>query len=196
MKNIFHRYNKESLFFCLLLLNLFISPAAIALKSDETATVYIASESAELDRSTGVGIYRHDVKIDQGSTHITGETITTRNDANNKIEEAIIEGGPESLAHYWTLPEEDKPELHAKAKIIQFYPQKQYAILIGNASVTQGNNSIQGQRIEYDIKKQLLKSVNESGNKDSRTTIVIEPGADQTSKIASSKKSDEKGNKS
>lgn len=196
MKKTFHLYHKKTALQSLLLLNLLVSSAAFALKSDDTATVYITAESAELDRSTGVGVYRHDVKIDQGSTHITGETITTRNDANNKIEEAIVEGGPEILAHYWTLPEADKPELHAKAKIIQFYPQKQYAILIGNASITQGNNSIQGQRIEYDIKKQLLKSVNESGSKAARTTIVIEPGADQNSKITSSKKNDEKGNKS
>ena len=165
---------KKRLFLKALLLICF-SSAAFALKSDENVPAYISAESAEMDRSTGEGIYRHEVKIDQGTTHITGEIVTTHNDKNNKIDEAVVNGNASSQAHYWTLPEADKPELHARADVIRFYPQKQLVLLIGNASVAQGNNIIKSPRIEYDIEKQLLKSNQEPGKASARTTIIINP---------------------
>lgn len=159
---------------------------AYALKEDESAPVYVVSKSAELDRSTGRNTFRENVKIDQGSTHITGDSATTQNDETNSVEEAIVIGNDKELAHYWSLTELDKPELHARALTIKFYPQKQYVILIGAASIIQGTDSIKGERLEYDIKKQLLKSAHDPKS-DERTTIILQPKAENKSALADNK---------
>jgi lipopolysaccharide export system protein LptA len=154
-----------------------------ALKEDDSAPVYVVAKSAELDRSTGRNTFRENVKIDQGSTHITGDSATTQNDATNRVEEVIIIGNSKKLAHYWSLPEINKPELHARALIIKFYPEKQYVILLGSASIIQGADSIKGARLEYDIKKQLLKSTHDPKSEE-YTTIILEPKTDNKRGLA------------
>lgn len=161
---------------CILILAAFPAYAEFDVNKDKNEKAYISSDTADLNRTTGVGVYRVDVKIDQGSTHVRGDVVTTYTDANNKLKEAIIVGKEGELASYETLIETGKPVLYAKAKTIKFYPQKNYIILIGNASIIQGTDSIQGDQLEYDIEKQhLIAKGNDSSKGKNRTTIVILP---------------------
>lgn len=155
-----------------------ISGQGFALQADQKEKIYISSDYAEMNRQTGIGIYRSGVEIDMGTTHVTGDILTTHMNKQNKIEVAVVEGNKKQLAHYRTIPEEGKAELHAKSKIIKFYPQRKYVILIGNASITQGHDSITGERLEYDMNKQSLISPKVAGAKKSRTRIVIDPNGD------------------
>jgi lipopolysaccharide export system protein LptA len=145
------------------------------LPSDKTAKAYIAANSAEINKTTGVSIFIGDVKIDHGSTHVTADKVTTYTDQNNHVIKAIAIGLNGNLATYQTLNDPKNPPLIAKAQTIQYFPPQHYVILIGDAVVTQGKDSITGQHLEYDLTKKLLLTKPNIGEKTGRTQIVIQP---------------------
>lgn len=145
------------------------------LPSDKTAKLYITSDSAELNKLTGISIFTGNVKVDHGATHVTADILTTYSDQKNQVIKAVAEGKNGRLATYQTMTDPKKPPLNAKALIIQYFPQRHYVILIGQAYAVQGTDSIQGPRLEYDLTNQLLITKNVPGTSGGRTEIVIQP---------------------
>lgn len=148
--------------------------SSYALPSDNEKPMQIAANSAEMNRETGTAVYQDNVEIDQGTTHIRGNKLTTYNNNHNKLERAVVEGNTNELAHYRTLTDINKPELKADAVKITFYAIKRYVILEGKARINQGKDIITGERLEYDLTKRQLKAPQQTKTH-SRTTIIIEP---------------------
>lgn len=151
-----------------------LSTIAFGLQSDSEKPMQIVADSWDMNRSSGVSVYRTNVEIDQGTTHIRGDTLTTYNDEHNKLAKAVIKGKGSELAHYRTLSEENKPELFADAMTITFYSQKRYVVLQGQAKIQQGDDVITGERLEYDLNSKQLKAPAQEGEHP-RATIVIKP---------------------
>ena len=147
---------------------------AYALDSDQQQQLLISANTADLNSQSGIGVYTGNVIIDQGTTHIRGDKVTSYSE-NNKIVKVIVEGNKQQQARYETSLDPNKPPLIATANTIQFFPPKNYAILLGNAYVQQGENSIAGEHLEYDVTNKILKSLNASNDKSVRTRIVIDP---------------------
>ncbi len=139
-----------------------------SLPNDTTQTMHITANSTTFDLKKGFDTYEGDVKINQGTTRLTADRLTTQKN-NHKMEEAIAYGDP---AHYWTLPKTGDKEFHAQASIIKFYPLKSLVMLEGNVVITQGENSFHGPMIIYNIKNQIVSA---PANPKGRATIVIEP---------------------
>jgi lipopolysaccharide export system protein LptA len=150
---------------CILPLN------AFALQNDAKETVHITASSATYNYKTGVDVYEGNVKVDQGTTHITADRLVTKKNSEHKIAEAIAYGNRRS-AHFWTLPNQDEPEIHAHAKIIKFYPIKSDAMLEKNVLVTQGSNSFTGEIVQYNNSEQTITV---PASKNSHAVIVYNP---------------------
>lgn len=58
----------------------------MALPSDREQPIRVQADSAELDDKQGVAVYRGDVVVTQGSTKLTGNTVTLKQDKNGDIE--------------------------------------------------------------------------------------------------------------
>lgn len=144
---------------------------ALALPTDDTKVMQIVADSSQLNYKSRNNIYEGNVKVDQGSTHLLADRVTTQNNEHHKLSEAIAYG-TKQLAHYWTIPRENDPELHAYAKVIKFYPLKSQVVLEGDVVVTQGENSFHGPSIIYNIKDQTVIS---PPTIQGRSTIIIEP---------------------
>lgn len=157
-------------FFCLLWL-LALSCSAAALPEDAQQIMSIVADASVFNYKTGTHTYEGNVKIDQGTTHIIADRVITHNNSKHKIAEAIAYGLTH-LAEYTTLPKVDDPILHAKARVIKFYPYKSLAILENEVTVTQGNNSFAGPLIIYNMKDQIVTA---PASKTGRATVVIEP---------------------
>jgi lipopolysaccharide export system protein LptA len=167
----------------LLILVLLVSGIAQAeIASDKTAKLYITSQTAELNKATGISVFIGDVKVDHGSTHVTADKLTTYSDENNRMTKAIALGNTSKMATYESITDTNKPPLFATAEKIEYFPQKKYVILIGNAHVTQGKNSIAGPQLEYDLEKQLLITKTDQAKAHARTEIIIQPNEVGTSK--------------
>jgi lipopolysaccharide export system protein LptA len=142
-----------------------------AMPDDSQQTVHIIADTSEFNYKTGVDIYEGNVKIDQGSTHVTADRIITQKNAQHKIVKAVA-FGIKKLAEYSTIPKKDDLEFHAKGKIITFYPLKSLISLEGDVTVTQGKNSFQGPVISYNMKDQIVTA---PASNIGHATIVIEP---------------------
>lgn len=150
---------------------LFIATQTLALESDKNEKVNIVADSGVYNYKTGIDTFEGHVKIDQGTTHITADKLITKRNQKHKIEEAIAYGLNE-LAHYWTLPNETDPEVHAKAKIIKFYPIASKVTLEHSVFITQGENSFKGELIHYNKNDQTI-TVPATPN--ARAVIVYNP---------------------
>ena len=165
---------------CCLLLLLF-SQATFALSTDKFQDIEIESDSAEMDDIKGVTIYRGNVIVVQGSIRMTGDKMTVYFDDNGDMELVIMVGRP---ATYRQLPDGSKIYDEAEALQMEYYPLKDYVILIDEALVTQEGLRFSGNRIEYDtvlsqVKAKGKTSTSKSPDKpaskkdDSRVKITI-----------------------
>ncbi|WP_019217309.1 lipopolysaccharide transport periplasmic protein LptA [Legionella tunisiensis] len=165
---------KSGLLKCFVLLILILaSNLSLAMPDDREKLVELSADSADLNQQTHRGEYVGEVQFDQGTTHLRAAKAITEGDKYNKLIFAVAEGNDKGQAHYWTQTAIDKPLLHAYADIIRYYPNRHLIELIGNARVSQGDNSFAAPKISYDTLKQHV--VSKSDGK-TRTTIIIHPG--------------------
>ena len=148
----------------------------MALPEDSQAVIHVQAGWAELSQQTHLGTYKGGIAIDQGSTHIRATSASTQGNASNQLVKAMIKGDPHNQAHYWALPAQDKPIVHAYADTIVYYPLTQDIELIGHARVEQGKHSFTAAVINYNIKTQHVGTNPMAGE---QTTFIIQP--DKTS---------------
>lgn len=145
---------------------------AHALPDNKTQPIHVQAGSAELTQKEGKTVYRGGVQFDQGNSHLRAAEATTLHNQQNELINAVAKGNHEEQAYFWTIVEEGKPEMHARADVIEFLPKERKILLIGNAEVTQGNDRFSAPRIEYDIAKRHVLSKSDSKTK-GKTTIFI-----------------------
>lgn len=155
-----------------LFITIFISSLSVALNTDRHEILHAKSNSATLDHNTRISTYRGNVIVDQGTTHLTGDTLTVHTNEKNQVTDVITLGTAKKLATYRTIPELGKKEFYAEAETIQYYPQQNKVLFIGKAKATQDQHIFTGPRIEYDTVQQIVTS---PASKEGRTTIVLQP---------------------
>lgn len=134
--------------------------------------IHIISDSSTYNYKTGSTFYEGSVKVVQGTTTLTADRVVTTTNKQNKIEE-VIAYGVNHLADYSTIIKKGSSLIHARAKIMRFYPIKSTLMLEGEVTVTQGENSFQGPLVIYNIKDQTITA---PASKTGRSTILIGPG--------------------
>lgn len=142
-----------------------------ALEEDSKEKMIIISDKSTYNYKNGTKIFEGHVKVDQGTTHLIADKLITKNNNENKLQEAIAYGLQDN-AHYWTLPKVGDPEIHADAKVIKVYPIDSHVVLEKDVIVTQGENSFKGQLIIYNRNDQTI-TVPES--KEGRAVVVYNP---------------------
>ena len=154
----------------LVLLMVFTSSSIYGLASDKEQRVILEhADSTHLNLKTGVSTYKGQVVLTQGTTILRGDKILTFTNKNNQLEKAIILGNP---ASYRTLIKPDNPEFIAVSNTINYYPQKGWIELIGNAKATQGEDSFAAPQINYDMTQGVIIT---PSSKAGRTQIIIQP---------------------
>lgn len=132
--------------------SLMYSQMALALDSDRGQMLEIQADTAELDENKGTAIYRGSVELSQGSLLIKAHTLTIYN-SEAGVSKVVAEGEP---AKYSQVIEENKDPVHAHAMEITYFPADEKLVLSKNAKLIQGGSLFEGNKIDYDIQKQLL----------------------------------------
>ena len=178
--------------FLIILLSCALVNNAFALSTDKQQDMEVEADSAELDDIKGISIYRGNVIVTQGSMRITGHTLTVHFDDNGDMELAIMNGNP---ATYRQLPDNSEKYDEAEALQMEYYPLKDFVILIDKAWVRKPDGStMTGKRIEYDTVLSQVKATgstqtvksNENNNatkKDGRVKITIKKKKDDCKEI-------------
>jgi lipopolysaccharide export system protein LptA len=154
----------------LLFISSIISIVTFALPDDSKQPMYIVADSTLFNYKTGQDIYIGNVKVDQGTSHLTADRLVTQKNKQHKMISAIAYG-INTIATFTTIPKEGDLVMTAIAKKISFYPPTSTVILEDEVTVTQGENNFHGQHIVYNMKDQIVEA---PASKNGRATIVIE----------------------
>ncbi|WP_174224086.1 lipopolysaccharide transport periplasmic protein LptA [Legionella beliardensis] len=147
-----------------------------ALDTDKNVTAQLAADTADLNQQAHQGTYIGNVQFDQGTTHLRATKAITKVNQHNKLTFAQALGTDKEPAHFWTQTDANKPPLHAYALKINYYPERHLIVLIGNARIEQGEDSLSAPKITYNTEK---KHVISQGDNKMRTTIIFHQGQGQ-----------------
>lgn len=147
---------------CLMILCWFTSALGAPVPTQFSADAMQCSKKA----ADYVCVYSGNAEFVQGDGKLTAPKITTYQNVKHELYQVIAEGRP---ARYYA--KDKKKTVNAKAKIIKFYPLKNFIILINQAEIIENKTKFSGQYIEYDLTKKTIVS---RPNDEIKTTIVIQ----------------------
>jgi len=153
-----------------LFLFLFLTPPLFSLPSDDNQLIYVSSDSFNMNYPKGLATYQGHVIVDQGSRHLTANTlIIHRNNLTKQIDKLTAYGAP---AVFKTLPEINGTWVHGHGDIIYFYPMTHELELIHHAYLTQNGNDFYGEKVTYNTLTQIVTSPD---SKTGQSLMILQP---------------------
>lgn len=166
---------KRTNFFAVVLM--LLSGSALALSTDSEQPIYIDSDSQNLDMRTNTVVFTGNVYLRQGSIRLHADKVVVTRPSGKEGAE-IIDAYGKPATFEQTM--DDGKKINGEAFDLRYETAKSFLTMKRNAVLTQqGGNQVEGQKITYNIDKQLL--VAESDNS-SRVTTVLQPQTKQDDK--------------
>lgn len=141
-----------------------------ALPEDRNQAIEIEAREALRDESKGLTVYEGNVSIIQGSIRINADRVSVYSDGS-KVSRIVCDGRP---ASYQQQQKADAVPVIARANTITYDLAGDIILLTGNASLEQDSAALSGQRIEYDLKQEIIRAGGGDGKND-RIRMVIPP---------------------
>ena len=143
-----------------------------ALPDDREQDFDFSSDDFEFDEVKQTITYLGSVVMEQGSIRIDADKVVFYMQ-DNKPTKIIATGTP---AHYKQVPAINQEPIRAKADRLEYQMEQETIHLIGNASLVQQGTSLTGSRIDYDVRKSVVKASSDStSGKKKRVKMVIPP---------------------
>jgi lipopolysaccharide export system protein LptA len=147
------------------------SPLVAALPEDRAQPIQLEANRGQLDQKTGVSVYEGNVIITQGSMRLTADTVTIYVKDNN-FQRMEATGAPVNLRY---RPTADKPEIQGASPRVEYDVVGAKVIMSGGAKLTQGRDTFTGERVEYDLKGDVVRARGAGDN--GRIQFTIQPQA-------------------
>jgi lipopolysaccharide export system protein LptA len=122
------------------------------------------------DDKKGLTVYEGDVIINQGTIHIKADKVTVIT-IGKKVSRIICTGVP---AYYQQLPNDEEGLVIARANTIEYQLETDVIQLVENASLEQDGATLRGDRIDYDLKKEMVNARGDISGKQ-RIQMFIPP---------------------
>ncbi len=162
------------LFFLISPLVLWVGTAH-ALSSDKNQPTRIVADRVDVDDQKGISIFRGNVRLTRGSIRMTADIVTVYRDNKQDLDKVIAKGNPVS---YRQTPDGKKEDVVAQARNVEYHAAKDRVILLQNAKVWQGKDTFTGNRIVYDIQRDIVhatKAPTATKGDKGRVEITIQP---------------------
>lgn len=161
------------------LLGLLLAQVAAALPEDSKQNMDIHADTYEFDFQRSTTTFQGNVSLKQGSLVIRADTLVYY----GKFEEGKSVGAGKIVAtgepaKFQQKPDPEAEPVHAIANRLEYSVKDETLFLIENASLNQDGTSLSGNRIEYDVKKALVKASSGTASKNGdqeRVRMVIPP---------------------
>jgi len=153
--------------FFLTLFSLFVSFShnAVALESDRNQSVLVEADEVEMDFSSGTRIYRGNVSVRQGTIRILADQIELFY-KGEQLDHGIATGNP---AVFRQRPDGKDHDVIGTGRRIELDEINNIVTFINNARLRQGGDTIEGERIVYDMGRDRM-IVRGSDTSPTRTT--------------------------
>lgn len=152
------------------------APSVYGLEADRQQPIEIHADQAELDENKGEAHYVGNVELTQGSLIIRADSLIIKANSASQIQQVTATGNP---AEFNQTPEEGKPPVVAKAKIIDYYVADEKLVLQQDAIVVQNESTFQGSKIQYDIRNHRMQA-SSTGSKTApgeRVKMILPPSS-------------------
>lgn len=151
---------------------------ALALPEDSQKSITAIQDSAFINANTGETILKGNVIITRGNLKIFADKVLLERDkVTNNITRIFAEGNP---VRFIDKPSIDGDLVEVKGLQIEFFPDSNNIITLGNAQIIQAQNTAHGERIDYNTVTRLMTIESKrylSGNEnDAQAELVIQPG--------------------
>jgi len=159
----------------LLAILLFNAPVH-ALPEDREQPIRITADKAVRNEKRGVTIYNGNVEMRQGSMELDADRLIVfhKGEDANKI---VAHGDPARMRQQ---PEPDEGLVHAHARVITYFRDKDVVNLRTDASVERDDGTlVTGDSIDYFIAKQLIAAESDQSDEDNKVFVVIPPNVHQ-----------------
>jgi len=141
---------------------------AAALESDRDQPIELAADSVDIDEGKGLSTYKGDVDLRQGTIRVRADVVTVHQNGR-KPSKIVAQGRPVKFEQQST-----KGPVKGEAQRVEYEVNSENLVLIGDAVLTQGNDSMRSDRIIYDRVKSVVKAGAAAEGKQ-RVRISIEP---------------------
>ncbi len=151
---------------------------AFALPDDAQQRSEIIADQNVFDFKTRTTTFYGNVIFQQGSLKINADKLIYygKFDSDNpsSTDKIVATGKP---ARFQQTPRQKAEPVKAVANRLEYAVKAETLFLIDNASLDQDGSSLSGNRIEYDVKKAVVKASGKKNNKgeDGRVRMVIPP---------------------
>ncbi len=143
---------------------------------DPGKPISIKADSAEINEKTGVGIYRGNVRVTQGSMVLTGNTIVIESD-DKKVRKIKAEG---NLSTFRQTTDDGKTVYAEAAKMVYDIGKKQI-VLTENAKLTEDGNTLASDSIVFHTDKKTVSGRSNAGSGRVNITVLPETVTDEPS---------------
>ena len=155
-----------------------------ALSTDSDQPIDIVADGAEHDDARRMTTYRGNVVIDQGSLHISADTVVVLFDAHDRVMKITSDGTP---AHFRQLPDGETSYRKAWARRMEYFPEQDLINLSGSARYEKDGSHVQADRLVYDSLNARFRALSDAaaqssgagapadGKKPERVRIQIKP---------------------
>ena len=147
-----------------------LTGAVAALDSDQDQPIELSADYADIDESRGVSVYRGDVDLQQGSLRLLADEVTVHH-VERKPARMVAEGRPVKFQQ-----QSDKGLVRGEARRAEYEVNTENLVLIGDAVVVQGKDTMRSDRIIYDRVRSVVKAGAAAKGKE-RVRISIQPPA-------------------
>lgn len=158
----------------LVLGSLIVTSPVMALESDAKQPIVIDSNGATYDEKSELSTYTGNVLATQGSIRVNSDKLVVHF-KEGEAEKLVFTG---KSAKFKQTPSAGAKDITGQASTGEFYPKRNLLVLIGDATVFQGNGTYSSDYIEYDIKTSLVKAGDKNAAADNtkqRVHVVIQP---------------------
>ena len=147
-----------------------LSSSLPALESDQDQPIELTADYADIDESSGLSVYKGDVDLRQGSMRLRADIVTVHH-VDRKPARMVAEGRPVKFQQ-----QSDKGPVQGEARRAEYEVSTENLVLIGDAVVVQGKDSMRSDRIVYDRVRSVVKAGAAAKGKE-RVRISIQPPA-------------------
>lgn len=156
----------------------FISSMAFALPEDRDLPITGKADTNTFDTGNGVSVLIGNVVIHQGELEILADEVTIETDPEtNDLTYMKAIGQP---AKFTDIPEVGADLVEVTGATVEYYPQKNLIVTVGNAQISQSGNEARGEQIEYDTLtgQMVIQSARAlTGNNEAeQAELLLQPG--------------------
>lgn len=152
-----------------------------SLPSDSSKPINIEADHAQLNDSSGITQYKGNAVLTQGTLRIEGDIITFLYNDQKQLTKIVAQG---KLAKYQQLHSLGEEPVNASAQKMEYHAAAEKIYLFGQGQIRQSADEFNGNRIEYDIKRNIVNAYakltvtgNETDEAEEQVHIIIDSNA-------------------